>query len=202
MSTSYDRWLILVALFSSATGCERAIGDLDLERMIRQRKCIPYDTCRWLPGDRTMQPTVPGTVPRSRTIGDPALTKGVVDGEAVSDIPLEIDAARLRRGRQRFEIFCAACHGVLGDGVTKVAENMHLRKPPNLHEPRIVAHPPGQLFRIVTQGYGLMPSFDPELSVEDRWAVVAYVQALQLSQHVVLADEPEHIRNAILQELQ
>jgi Cytochrome C oxidase, cbb3-type, subunit III len=72
---------------------------------------------------------------------------------------------------------------------------MTLRPPPSLHEPRIVAYPVGRLFRVVSQGYGLMPSYADVLSIEDRWAVVAYVQALELSQRVELARLPVELRN-------
>jgi hypothetical protein len=191
---------ILASLLASI-GCERVVHRVDFERMIRQRKCVPYSSCRWLPGDHTMQPSPAGTVPRHRIVGAPALTDGIVDDEHVDFIPLEVDVTFMRRGANRFEIFCAACHGVLGDGRTKVAKNMSLRRPPSLHEPRITEYPPGRIFRIITEGYGLMPAFDPELSLEDRWAVVAYIQALQLSQHVVLADQDEAVREAILEML-
>ena len=185
--------LALGVLALASTSCER----VDLERMIVQRKCVPYSTCPWLPDNRTMQHAPSGTVPRNRIVGNPALTQGTVDGEVVTAIPLEVDLAALQRGRQRFEIFCAACHGVLGNGETQVAKNMHLRRPPSLHEPRITEFPPGRLFRIITEGYGLMPNFAAEMSIEDRWAVVAYVGALQLSQRVVLPEQPEPTRRAL-----
>jgi mono/diheme cytochrome c family protein len=197
MNRGCMRWAHLGMIIVATASCERVIDDVDLERMIRQRKCLPYSECRWLPGDHTMQQPLPGTVARSHVVGEPALTKGVVDGEPISFVPLEVDMGLMRRGAQRFEIFCAACHGVLGNGDTRVAVNMALRRPPSLHEPRIVAYAPGTLYRIVTRGYGLMPSFEAELSLEDRWAVVAYVGALQLSQRVVLEEQPPEARRAI-----
>jgi mono/diheme cytochrome c family protein len=113
----------------------------------------------------------------------------MVDGAYVADFPLEIDVADVRWGRTRFEIFCATCHGTLGTGQTQVAENMRLRKPPSLHSAAIRAYPPGRIFAVISRGYGLMPSYAGQLSVADRWAVVAYVQALQLSQDFSLTGE-------------
>lgn len=182
-------------------GCESAVAKIDLERMIRQKKCLPYSTCRWLPDNRTMQMAPAGTVPRRRIIGRTDLTEGSTEGEPVATVPIDVDMAVMRRGADRFEIFCAPCHGVLGDGLARAAENMHLRRPPSLHEPRITTLPPGRIFQIVTRGYGLMPSYAAQLSLEDRWAVVAYVGALQLSQRVVLVDQPEATRDAILETL-
>ncbi len=92
-------------------------------------------------------------------------------------------------------MYCAACHGLAGDGDSPVARNMALRKPPSLHEPRIRALPAGRLYAVVRDGYGLMPSYAEELSVGERWAVVAYVRALQLSQGARLAELPPELRS-------
>lgn len=193
--------LARLALLTSLAGCNRIVADTDFERMIEQDKCEAYDVCPWLPHDRTMQHPPDGTVPRGRILGQPALTEGMVGGSYVTSIPVAIDEELMHRGRDRFEIFCAACHGVIGDSETEVAENMRLRKPPSLHEPGIRAYPPGRVYQAIAKGYGLMPSYASQLPVRERWAVVAYVQALQLSQNLVLADYPKDVRRTVLEEL-
>jgi mono/diheme cytochrome c family protein len=109
-----------------------------------------------------------------------------------------VDAAALARGRARFDVTCAVCHGLLGDGESQVALSMSLRRPPSLHAYRDV--PDGHLYRVITEGFGLMPSYGAELSVEDRWAVVAYVRALQLSQYAGLEQVPPDVRRKLEQE--
>ena len=119
------------------------------------------------------------------------------DGVPVTKLPLPVTVELVSRGGERFRIFCVACHGVLGDGASQVAENMARRPPPSLHEDRIRALPVGALFRVISEGYGLMPSYAAELSLEDRWAVAAYVQALELSQRVELAALPPELADKV-----
>jgi mono/diheme cytochrome c family protein len=139
-----------------------------------------------------------GTVPY-RSLLAPALATGLAeDGRPVEESPIPATAATLTRGRSRFDVICATCHGVLGDGESQVALNMALRRPPSLHAYRDV--PDGHIFRVVTNGFGLMPSYANELSVEDRWAVVAYVRALQLSQHATVDQLPPEARQRLEKE--
>jgi mono/diheme cytochrome c family protein len=140
-----------------------------------------------------------GTVPFA-PLPDAGLATGLgPDGRPLERAPMPATAATLARGRQRFEVFCAACHGVLGDGESQVALNMALRRPPSLHAYRDV--PDGHIFRVLTNGFGLMPSYAAELPLlEDRWAVVHYVRALQLSQHAALEQVPPDARQRLLEE--
>jgi mono/diheme cytochrome c family protein len=105
-----------------------------------------------------------------------------------------LSLALLERGHDRFDIFCAPCHGLLGDGRSQVAENMLLRPPPSLHEARIVALEDAKLFAVVSDGYGLMPAYRASLEPADRWAVVAYVRALERSQDMPLEQLPPDVR--------
>src|SRR5207253_836214 len=99
---------------------------------------------------------------------------------------LPVDRAFLERGRGRYEIFCGACHGLRGDGRSQVALAMELRAPPSLIDPPVDHFPPGRLFRVASDGFGLMPAYAGELDVVERWEVVAYLSALKLSQSVRL----------------
>jgi mono/diheme cytochrome c family protein len=136
----------------------------------------------------------PGTVSRDRILGHSELTQGMAGAAYVTTWPVPVTRALLERGRDRFDITCAACHGVRGDGVSEVARHMSMRKPPSLLDHPVSAFPPGRLFNVITFGYGLMPAYDTHLSLTDRWATVAYVRALQLSQRAPLDTLPASLR--------
>jgi mono/diheme cytochrome c family protein len=178
------------------TGCEGLFPAPDWEQMIRQRKALPYAASQWFPDGRAMQPPPEHTVPRDRLVDQPALTEGRVNGQYINRIPIVIDRALLDSGHRAFDIYCAACHGLAGDGDSDVAPNMDLRKPPSLVSEQARALPPGRVFQVETLGYGLMPSWERELSVRERWAVVAYLRALQLSQSARLDELPPDVRAA------
>jgi mono/diheme cytochrome c family protein len=174
----------VLAVFVAASGC----NDCDLNRMIDQPKYTAYDSCEVCPNGSIMMMPPAGTVSRSAPILAGDLATGRNGTTFLAQSPLPVDRRVLDRGHNRFDIFCAACHGRLGDGRSQVAENMKLRKPANLLSPQYLAYPPGRIASVITEGYGLMRSYRAELPLEDRWAVVAYVKALQLSQHAPLAE--------------
>ena len=183
-----------VVLAMAAAGCEGVLPSPDLERMLDQRSYRPYEATTRFADGRAMRPPPPGTISRDRTLGQPALTEGVVDGKYVEDLPVAAEPTLLARGRDRFDVFCAACHGMTGSGATPVARVMELRRPPSLIAPPVTEFPVGRVYQVVSLGYGLMPSYASELPVRDRWAVVAYLRALQLSQHVALDRLPDDLR--------
>src|SRR4029079_1994002 len=100
----------------------------------------------------------------------------------VDAFPIAIDERLVRHGRDRYSIYCIVCHDNLGTGHGKIVERSYTR-PPSYHIPRLREAPVGRLFAVITEGYGSMPSYAGQIPVEDRWAIVAYVRALQLSQH-------------------
>jgi mono/diheme cytochrome c family protein len=174
--------------------------DPHLERMLVQEKRLAYDPDPVLPKGMAMQQPPSGTMPTSAIAGSPMLAKGIAEGEYARRIPIRVDRAHIEEGRRRFQTFCAACHGVRGEGVSVVAEKMALRKPPSLLDDRVRAFPPGQLFATIQQGYGLMPSYAVQLSPEQAWGVVAYVRALQLSRKALVAELPPDVRARLAQE--
>ncbi|MGE5181572.1 MAG: c-type cytochrome [Acidobacteriota bacterium] len=185
------RALIFLAFAAAQTGCGGCgKWDLDLERMINQPRFTSYQACDVCARGSIMLTPPAGTVSRSQTLGPLALVHGRVDGNYLQQLPIRVDRGVLARGRNRFDIYCAACHGRLGDGISQVAENMKLRKPADLLVAPYTDYPPGRLFLTITDGYGLMRSYAGELPLDDRWAVVAYVKVLQLSQHVALGEIP------------
>lgn len=137
-----------------------------------------------------------GTVPRGAP--EPPWRAG---GAYVERIPVRMTRELVGLGREHFDVTCAACHGVLGDGVSVVATKMLQRPPPSLLTDRVRAMKPGRLYEIVRDGYGLMPGYTAQLSTpEDRWAVVAYVRALQLSQRATLSELPAGVRAELAKE--
>ena len=152
-----------------------------LDPMQQQQKYKAYQSSEYYDDGLAMRQPPAGTVPYKSLVAPDVGTGLGPDGKPLVVSPLPVTAATLARGRNRFDVFCAACHGVLGDGESQVALNMSLRKPPSLHLYREV--PDGHIFRVITHGFGLMPSHAGVLTPEDRWAVVGYVRALQLSQY-------------------
>jgi mono/diheme cytochrome c family protein len=155
-----------------------------LDPMQRQQKVKAYQPSSFYPDGLGMRTPPAGTVPLGAA-GDEAVRTGAgPDGKPVALSPLAPTPKLLALGRKRFDVHCAVCHGLLGDGESQVALNMSLRKPPNLHLYRDV--PDGYIYQVVWRGFGLMPSYAAELTGEERWAVVAYLRALQLSQQAAV----------------
>jgi mono/diheme cytochrome c family protein len=156
--------------------------------MQRQPKYKAYQSSEFHADGLAMRTPPAGTVPYG-SVGDPAIQRGVgADGKPLPRAPIPLTPGLLATGRKKFDIHCAVCHGLLGDGQSQVALNMSLRKPPSLHLYRDV--PDGYIFQVVSQGFGLMPSYAADLTPEERWGVVGYVRALQLSQHASAAQVP------------
>lgn len=151
--------------------------DLDWNRMTIQSKKDAYEPSGVFPNGAVMQLPPDGTSARDMEEAPPAL-----------------DLALLARGRDRFDVHCAPCHGALGDGQSPVARVMTLRPPPSLHEPRIRALSAEAVVSVIDAGYGLMPAYGWHLTVRDRWAIAGYVRALQLSRAADLATLPEDVR--------
>ncbi|HEY3444981.1 MAG TPA: cytochrome c [Myxococcales bacterium] len=161
----------------------------DVDPMKVQPKAMPYRESAFFGDGRDLRPPVPGTVPRERRLGTSELVEGrTASGAAVERIPVPLTREAVEKGRAHFEVLCATCHGLLGTGDSVVARKMSLRPPPSLHDFR--DKPPGFFYGVVTRGFGFMPSYADLLDVEQRWQVVAYVQALQLSQSMPLQSVP------------
>lgn len=149
----------------------------------------PQERSHFFDDHRTMRPQVPGTIAREM-VADPTVSTGLgADGQYVATIPEEVVAqaggmdALLERGEGRYAIYCVPCHGGLGDGdgmVPRVSGVAAIR-PPTFHDDRIRQMPDGQLFATISNGIRNMPAYGPQVPVADRWAIVGYVRALQLT---------------------
>ncbi|MFL5311235.1 MAG: c-type cytochrome [Myxococcales bacterium] len=176
-----------------------ACGDTTIvDPMERQPKGRAFAANPFFEDGRAMRQPPPGTVPRERIVQNPALTRGRVGEEDVTEIPLPLTRALLDAGHRKFDIYCATCHGLIGDGRSAVAANMSLRLPPNLHDRAGMAV--GHYYQVIANGFGLMPGYAAELEVAERWAVVAYLRALQLSQAAPLALAPPQERDRLSKE--
>ena len=149
---------------------------------------------------RAMRPQVEGTVARGTTLGNPGLSTGKIGEDWVDGIPVTVDSQLLKRGRERYDIFCSPCHGLVGAGDGMVAKRADellegtWTPPTSFHTDLIRQRPDGHLFNTISNGIRNMPAYGPQISVEDRWAIVAYVRALQRSQNATVDDVPPDIR--------
>ncbi len=191
-------------LSCSIVGCRTKTAfrkpDLDLNRMLEVPRYDIYEESAFFEDKMTMRRPPEGTVPRSAETGDPAYLRGMKAGAFLGTFPIELTENLIERGRGRFERTCSACHGMSGRGNAMVTRFMQ-RPAPSLHEPRIRELPPGKVFFIISNGYGFMPDYATHLSVQDRWAVVAYVKVLERSQYAPIASLPDALRRELARRL-
>lgn len=166
--------------------------DFSFNRMQQQPRYDTYASSSFFDDGKAMREPPNGTVPYSResALGPPV--DGVVDGEYVTRFPVPVTRQLVALGRSRYDSICGNCHGIRGDGDTVVATYM-ARKPPSLHEVRIRTLPQGRIYRVIREGYGLMPSYAAHVTKDETWAVVAYVRALERSQYAIVARLPPEI---------
>jgi mono/diheme cytochrome c family protein len=163
----------------AGAGCHES----DIDPMMRQEKWKAYWSTSLFSDGRAMRLPPEHTVPREHVL------------DAGKSPP--VTAALLERGRNRYDIHCAVCHGYAGDGDSVVGSKMSLRAPPTLQSDKLRTYSPAQLFEVETQGYGYMPTYAAEVSVADRWAIAHYVKALQLAQHATIEDVPAAERGSL-----
>ena len=177
-------WLLCVAV----SGCRQDMHD--------QPKYVPLRQSTFFDDERSARPLVEGTVARGQLHEDELLYTGKIKGEEAAIFPMRVDAAVMARGQQRFNIYCAPCHGRTGLGDGMVVRRGY-RRPPSIHQDRLRSAPAGHFFDVMTNGFGAMPDYAGQIKVEDRWAIVAYIRALQLSEHAAVADVPAANRSQI-----
>jgi mono/diheme cytochrome c family protein len=195
------------------------------QKMARQPSYKPLDPSTFFPDGRSARPLEPGTVARghlrtdvhlytgqrSRSASDPgrplallgasqanvlnAVALAATDTEnAVDTFPFPVTRAVLQHGQDRYMIFCVVCHDPLGTGRGKIVERGYT-PPPSYHIERLRKAPVGHFFRVITDGYGSMPDYRQQVPPRDRWAIAAYIRALQLSQHFPVKDLPRDLRD-------
>ena len=171
--------------------------------MDNQPKFKPQRANSLFADGRAMRPKVAGTVARGELELDDHLYRGIENGQWAETFPLRVDERLLRRGRERFDIFCAPCHGISGYGdgmVSRRADELQEGKwvpPTSLHTDAVRQRPPGHLYNTIVNGIRNMPAYGHQIGLEDRWAIVAYVRALQRSQNARPEDVPEEARRLL-----
>jgi len=159
------------------------------QRMAEQAKYEVFEPSTFFDDGRAARDLVPNTVARGLARLDTHLYEGVVDGAPATTYPFPITQEVLERGQERYDIFCSPCHGYDGYGDGMIVQR-GFSPPPSFHEERLRQVPPGYIFGVITNGIGTMYSYDYRVAPEDRWAIAAYIQALQLSQNATVEDVP------------
>jgi mono/diheme cytochrome c family protein len=149
----------------------------------------PFEASAVFPKGSSAQPLIAGTVPRGFLNEDEALYTGKANGQDVDTFPFPIKTEDLDRGQERFNIYCSPCHGRSGEGNGIVVQR-GFRQPPSYHIDRLRAAPVGHFFDVMTNGFGAMQDYRAQVTYDDRWRIVAYIRALQLSQNATPADVP------------
>jgi mono/diheme cytochrome c family protein len=163
------------------SGCRQDMHD--------QPKYKPLAATTFFEDGRAARPLVEGTVARGQLKMDQHFYTGRLGKDFAGTFPYPVTRQVLQRGRERFNIFCSPCHGQLGDGQGVVVQR-GFRPPPSFHVDRLREAPVGQIYDAITNGFGAMPSYASRIPPRDRWAIVAYLRALQLSQHATLEEVP------------
>ncbi|MGC8741691.1 MAG: c-type cytochrome [Candidatus Sumerlaeaceae bacterium] len=165
------------------------------QRMRYQPKIKPLQESEVFADGRGVKPLPEGTVARGFLRDDVMLFTGM-DGTTLTQVlPVKLDRALLERGKDRFNIYCAPCHGRLGNGDGMIVRRGMVR-PPSFHEDRLVSAPIGHFFDVMTNGFGRMFSYN-HIPVADRWAIAAYIRVLQRSQRASLAEVPDSEREKL-----
>lgn len=168
--------------------------------------CLPLAACRqdmhdqprykplagtdFFENRRASRPLIEGTVARGQLRTDVARYTGKVGDDNVEVFPFPITRNDLTRGRERFNVYCTPCHGRLGDGQGLVVKR-GFRQPPSYHTDKLKQAPVGHFFDVMTNGFGAMPNYASRVPPDDRWRIIAYIRALQLSQGAAVTDVPD-----------
>jgi hypothetical protein len=180
--------VLLALLAASTAACRQDMHDAP--------RFEAYESNPFFPDGRASRNLPVGTVPRGWLREDEPLYTGKVSGEFVDAFPFAISRADLARGQERFNIYCTPCHGRLGDGQGMVVQR-GLRQAASFHQDRLRHERVGYFFDVITNGFGAMQSYAEQVPVRDRWLIIAYVRALQLSQNATVADVPTDRRGEL-----
>ena len=176
--------LTAAAIFAIA-GCRQQMADQPHQR--------PLEPSNFFDDGMASRPVEPGTVARAGKEQNGLRFHSKVDGKLVDTFPFEVTMEVLARGQERYEIFCSPCHDRLGTGQGMIVRR-GFTPARSFHDPRLRDAPAGHFFEVMTQGFGQMPSYANQLSEQDRWAVIAYIRALQFSRNVRLDQLPPEDR--------
>ena len=164
-----------VLMFVAAAGCHQDMYD--------QPRYKPFSESKFYRDGIASRPLAEGTIPRGYARKDELLYTGKVDGKQADQFPFRVTEDVMKRGHDRFNIYCSPCHGQLGNGRGMIVQR-GFPQPRSFHIDSLKEAPAGYFFDVITNGYGRMYSYAPSVPVHDRWAIIAYIRALQFSQAV------------------
>jgi mono/diheme cytochrome c family protein len=188
---AWRRALVLGVLIGggAAAGCRQDMHDGPRFTALQQN---PFYA-----DQRSSRPLVDGTVARGQLRDNDVFYTGMsAPNTPVALIPMAVTKETIERGHDRFNVYCTPCHGKTGEGNGMIVQRGY-KQPPTLHDARLRASAAGYFYDVMTHGFGQMPDYAAQITPQDRWAVVAYIRALQLSQHATLADVPEADRGKL-----
>lgn len=186
------RWTVIVLSWLIAcAACHRDMYD--------QPRYETMESSDFFPDGRSARLPVPGTIARGQLHEDEVFFTGKSAGTLVDQVPIELNRNLLERGQERFNIYCSVCHAPTGTGGGMIVQR-GFRRPPSFHIPRLRNAPAGHFFDVMSNGFGAMPSYARQIKPRDRWAIVAYVRALQLSQNAMFDDVPVEHRDQLEEE--
>jgi hypothetical protein len=182
---SMPRWFSYGVIAWCCCGCRLEMHD--------QPKHKPLEASKFFEDEMSARPLIAGTVARGHLRTNTTFFEGLVGTNLVQEIPLKLTRELLERGQERFNIHCSVCHGLTGEGNGMIVQR-GFPQPPSLHIDRLRDAPVGYFYRVMTYGYGVMFSYGSRVTPEDRWAIVGYIRALQLSQSMTLNELPRDFK--------
>jgi len=158
-----------------------------------QPKYQPLERSAFFEDGRASRPLAAGTIAQGHLRDDELLYTGKLGDNPAPVFPFPVTVDVLKRGQERFNIYCAPCHDRIGTGLGMVVRR-GMRRPPSYHIDRLRESPPGYFYDVITNGFGAMSDYSAQIEPRDRWAIVAYIRVLQRSQHATLSDVPQEKR--------
>jgi mono/diheme cytochrome c family protein len=168
--------------------------------MAEQPRYDPLQASDFFSNGSSARPLPDGVIPVDYVSKNEWRDSGMINGKQVDKFPFPIDVERMARGRQRYNIYCSPCHDYIGTGDGMAARRGFQRKPASFQTADMRAAPVGHFFDVITNGFGAMPSYANQIRVEDRWAITAYIRALQLSQSATIDEVPAAERQRLIAE--
>ena len=180
-SGSRARAMVIAAACLALVGCRQDMHDAP--------SYDPLQQSDFFANGAASRPLVANTVARGYLREDELLYTGRVNGQLTSEFPMPVTRAVLDRGEERFNVYCAPCHGRTGQGNGMIVQR-GFRQPPSYHDERLRNAPVGYFFDVMTNGFGAMQDYSSQVTVPDRWAIAAYIRVLQLSRSATVNDVP------------
>jgi mono/diheme cytochrome c family protein len=183
---SFAKHTVVIALACFAVACRQDMHDAP--------RYEPLEASEFFASGGSARLLVANTVPRGHLREDELLYTGKVSGQFANMFPIAVTADVMARGQERFNVFCSPCHGRTGVGNGMIVQR-GFRRPPSFHEQRLRDAPAGYFYDVMTNGFGAMQDYAAQVPVTDRWAIAAYIRALQLSQGATVTDVPADRRS-------